>query len=249
MPDLHRLEFHRSGVGLVPPAGGAAGHAIFIPRQPDTDRPLRSCTCPASSRRTCHHLLELTDGLRSAEEWLGKRPWEEVFTKSLWYRLAELLAEEDAEPWAELQVRQLGNGAGDALSIASPRGGELARWLDGSEARMRLLERLGKAPADSPFADRAGLLERLARFQLSQQERALERAGMKSRRQTREESFWFRLAYHCARELPADGLSFRPAVDRRTGTFTFTCRRGEEAVVRLAVPLGAVEPVLRLLRA
>jgi superfamily II DNA or RNA helicase len=248
MPDLHRLEFHRSGVGLVPPPGSAAGHAIYIARQPDTDRPLRSCTCPVASKSTCHHLLELTAGLKAAEAWLGKRSWEDVFAKSLWYRLAEILAGEDAERWLDLQVRELGNGAGGALSIASPRSGELARWLDGSESRLRFLERLGKAPADGSRADRAGLLERLARFQLSQQERALERAGMKSRRQTREESFWFRLAYHCARELDGGGLAFQPAVDKRTGAFTFTCHHGGEPVVRFAVPRPAVEPVLRLLR-
>ncbi|HLE85850.1 MAG TPA: hypothetical protein VJG13_16045, partial [Thermoanaerobaculia bacterium] len=230
MPDLHRLEFHRSGVGIVPPPGSAAGHAIYIARQPDTDRPLRSCTCPVASKSTCHHLLELTAGLKAAEAWLGKRSWEDVFAKSLWYRLAEILAGEDAERWLDLQVRELGNGAGGALSIASPRSGELARWLDGSEARLRLLERLGKAPADGSRADRAGLLERLARFQLSQQERALERAGMKSRRQTREESFWFRLAYHCARELDGGGLAFQPAVDKRTGAFTFTCHHGGQPV-------------------
>ncbi|HUF78419.1 MAG TPA: DEAD/DEAH box helicase, partial [Thermoanaerobaculia bacterium] len=248
MEDLHRLEFHRSGVGLVAPAGTAAGHAIYIPRQPDTERALRSCTCPVASRQTCHHLLELSAGLKSVEGWLGRRSWDEVFTGSLWFRLAELLADEDAEPWSDLRVEELGNGAGAALSISSPRGGERARWLDGAASRLRLLERLGKAPAEGPFADRAGLIERLARFQLSQQERALERAGMKSRRQTREESFWFRLAYHCARELPGDGFSFRPAVDKRTGTFTFTCHRGGEAVLRFAVPRAAVEPVLRLLR-
>ena len=51
---------------------------------------------------------------------------------------------------------------------------------------------------------------------------------MKTQRQTWEESFWHRLAYHCAREFEEDGGArgtFHPAIDEASGRFTFTYRR------------------------
>ncbi len=249
MLDLNRLEFHRSGIGLVPRPGEPEGHAIYIPRLPESERSVRSCSCEQSRVRTCSHLLELSERLRSVEDWLERRPWEEVFARTLWFRLAALLADEDPTPWSDLQVRTTRTEAKRLLSIDARRGGELARWMDGSGGRLRLLERLGKRPVEGKYADRAGLLERLARLQLTRQERLLEKAGMRSRRQSREESFWFRLAYHCSRELGETDVTFHPAIHKRTGAFTLTCRRDGEEALRFTVPRGAVEPVLRLLAA
>jgi superfamily II DNA or RNA helicase len=247
--DLNRLEFHRSGLGLVPLPGEPEGHAIYIPRLPESERSVRSCSCEESRETTCSHLLELSERLRSVEDWLGRRPWEEVFARTLWFRLAGVLADEDPTPWGSLRVRTTRTEGKKLLSIDSERGEELARWMDGSGGRLRLLERLGKRPIEGEYTDRAGLLERLARLQLTRQERLLEKAGMKSRRQSREESFWFRLAYHCSRELGEKGVSFHPAIHRKTGSFTLTCRRDGEEALRFAVPRGAVEPALRLLAA
>jgi superfamily II DNA or RNA helicase len=249
MQDLTRVEFHRSGIGLLPSAG--EGQAIFIAKLPDTERPHFSCSCSNGELQACDHLVELDQQLRVIEERLGEHTWGDVFTRTLWSRLAGLFADGDPVPWADVQVREValenGDGPGTALSIRHARGRELARWYDDSPARERLLERLGKVPPGRPFADRASLLARLHRLQLTPQERQLEKAGSLSSRQAREESFWFRLAYHCMRELGEDELEFRPAVDRDGGAFTFTCHHRGRAVVRFAVPREAVKFTLRLL--
>lgn len=65
------------------------------------------------------------------------------------------------------------------VRVTSPAGEELAEYLDGSDARLRFLERTGKVSGDGVF-DRAGLLERLALFQATVEERALLKAGMKT---------------------------------------------------------------------
>ncbi|HYO11932.1 MAG TPA: DEAD/DEAH box helicase, partial [Thermoanaerobaculia bacterium] len=133
----------------------------------------------------------------------------------------------------------------------SPKGEELAEYLDASPARVRFLERTGKAGGDGVF-DRAGLLERLALHQATEQERLFQKAGMKTQRQTWEESFWYRLAYHCVRELEgaAGRGTFHPAVDETDGRFTFTFHRpGGEPMVRFAVPRDRVRATLQLLAA
>ncbi len=158
---------------------------------------------------------------------------------------------------------QVGGG-----TAGQTRGEELGRWLAGGPSRVRLLERLGKAPADlESSSDRAGVLERLAMFQWSKQEHQLAKAGMKTRRQTLEEGFWHRFAYHAVRELGPGGTRFHPAVDRRTGRFTLVCRwvgassperaagvspiRREaepgDAVAEITLPRESVQRVLALL--
>jgi hypothetical protein len=68
-----------------------------------------------------------------------------------------------------------------------------------------------------------------------------------------EESFWCRLAYHCAREFETDAEggpgTFHPAVDAASGAFTLAYRRGGEPVVQVAVPRGRVRAALELLAA
>ncbi|HEX6199715.1 MAG TPA: DEAD/DEAH box helicase [Thermoanaerobaculia bacterium] len=259
MHDLTHLEFHRSGIGLLPASGEPGGQAIFIASLPDTERPHYSCTCSNGDGElhACDHLVELDHQVRVVEERLAGRPWSDVFHRTVWSRLAGLFSDEEPVPWTELRVRELpidagsaaGNGSGSILVITDRRGRELARWLDHTPARARLLERLGKVPPGEPFTDRAAVLARLARLQLSHQERALEKSGTKSTRQAREESLWYRLAYHCTRELGEDGLSFHPAVHPASGAFTLLCRHRGEPVLRLAVPRQAVQSTLKLLAA
>ncbi|HVR95714.1 MAG TPA: hypothetical protein VMW27_03815, partial [Thermoanaerobaculia bacterium] len=249
MPPFTHLEFHRSGIGLVPDEPGQADSAIYIAEVPGSSKALRSCTCAESRKRTCRHLLALSRAL--AEVQGGKR-WEETFGASVWHRLARLLHE--GNPQASAKVRVLRSGS--TVRVISPSGEELAEYLDGSDAQLRFLERAGKVAisAGSGVFDRAGLLERLALFQATPQERALMKAGMKTQRQSWEESFWHRLAYHCVRELEpghpaatAETGSFHPSIDEESGRFALTFRRGADPIVRVTVPRGQVRAVLRLL--
>ena len=254
MPQFTHLEFHRSGIGLVPAEPGQTDTAIFVADVPGSSKHLRSCTCPASRKRTCPHLHDLSRAIAEVERsWKG-RTWEDSFTRSVWHRLAHLLFEGNPQASAKVRVLRAGENGdagigsiGDTVRVTSPSGEELAEYLDGSAAQIRFLERTGKVAGSGVF-DRAGLLERLALFQATPQERALQKAGMKTRRQSWEESFWYRLAYHCARELePGEAGSFHPSIDETTGRFTLTFRRGEQPVVRVTVPRGQVRSVLKVL--
>jgi superfamily II DNA or RNA helicase len=267
LPDFAHLEFHRSGIGLVPAAGNGPDTAIYIATVPGSRQPLRSCTCATARRRTCEHLQALAKAVAELERRRPRLSWEERFAAAVWYRLAHLLEESDPQPSAAVRVRRLPAGGG--LQVTSPAGDELACYFDSSPAELRLLERTGKlalaaaedgaGSPDSPAArggsgggvvafDRAGLLERLALFQLTAEERALAKHGFKTRRQTWEESFWHRLAYHCVREIENE-CTFHPAVETASGRFTLTCRHGGAPFVRVTVPRDCVEAVLHLLAA
>ena len=244
MPQFTHLEFHRSGIGLVPPGTGQTDTAIYVAHVPGSSRPLRSCTCATSRNRTCDHLKDLSRAVAEVEKSWAGRVWEAAFTASLWHRLARLLFEGNPQPSAKVRVLRLES----VVRVTSPAGTELARYLANGESQTRFLERTGKVALGSGVFDRAELLERLALFQSTPQERELYKRGMKTQRQTWEESFWHRLAYHCERELePGERGTFHPAVDAETGAFTLTWRREGAPVVQVTVPRLRVRAALLLL--
>jgi SNF2 family DNA or RNA helicase len=254
MSALANFEFHRRGIGLVPASGqGQEGSAIYVELS-GGERPLRSCTCKTSRRRTCIHLKELGKGVESFEKLYSGRSWNEVFADTVWYRLARLLYDGSPLPCTDIRVHQNETEAGSVIRVTSAVGRQVAIYLDHSPARIRFLERTGTAPADDGFVNRAGLLDRLYLFQATPEERQLNKHAVKTTRQAWEESFWYRLAYHCVRESGeteeeiAKG-TFHPAVNKATGEFTLTYRFGEDhPVVRVIVPRERVEQVIKLLR-
>lgn len=244
MPPFTHLEFHRSGIGLVPQGTSQSDTAIYVANVPGSSKPLRSCTCPASRTKTCDHLRDLSRALLEVQKIWAEGKWEAEFSASLWHRLARLLFEGNAQPSAKVRVLRVG----ESIRITSPSGEELARYLDDSDGQVRFLERTGKVALGSGVFDRADLLQRLALFQATVQERALHKAGMKTQRQSWEESFWHRIAYHCERELePGERGTFHPAVDEATGAFTLTWRRAGSPIVQVTVPRDRVRAALQLL--
>ena len=251
---LTHLEFHRHGFGLVPASGqGQEGSAIYV-EPPAGSRPLRSCTCKTSRRRTCSHLKELAKGVDAFRRLYEGRSWNEVFADTVWYRLARLIFDGSPLSCNDIRVHQTELEAGPVVQVTSPQGREVARYLDVSPARIRFLERTGKVPSGDGFVNRAGLLDRLYLFQATPEERQLNKHAVKTTRQTWEESFWYRLAYHCVREFEVGEEeketppTFHPAVDKTSGDFTLAYCRGDEPLVKLVLPRQRVEPALKLLR-
>jgi superfamily II DNA or RNA helicase len=257
MPSFAQLEFHRAGVGLVPAGGTGAETAIWVPHLAGSREPLRSCNCTASRTRACDHLRALDRALAELERArAGKRDevpaetrWESAFPGTVWYRLARLLQEGSSQPCGGIRLSRRQSGGGDTveLRVTTASSEELARYFDASPAQLRFLERTGQAGGAGHAFDRAGLLSRLALFQLSADERALAKHGVKTQRLTWEESFWHRLAYHCVRELGDAGGTFHPAIDTMSGRFTLAFRSAGEPFVEVTVPRGQVRAALKLL--
>jgi superfamily II DNA or RNA helicase len=247
-PRLTNFELHRTGIGLVPDEPGERDTALYVLRVPGLSRPLRSCTCAASRRRTCGHLTQLGKGAAEIERLYPAGSWERVFAATPWHGLAAVLFEGEPLPCAEARVAEVERGGRPALRFTAPDGADLALYLDGSPARVRLLERTGKVPKADGFFDRAALLDRLALFQATPEERTLNQRGFRTRRQVWEESFWHRLAYHAVREFGHRAGSFHPAVDQASGRFTLTFRDQDgEPLVELTVPRSRVQAALAIL--
>jgi superfamily II DNA or RNA helicase len=249
MPPFSHLEFHRTGIGLVPD-NQEPETAIYVEKVPGSSKPLRSCTCAVSKKKNCDHLRDLSRAVAEVEKAYAARSWEATFAASVWFRLARLFYEGDQQDSAKVRVQRIEEAGGHLVRVTSPASQELALYLEDSAAQLRFLERTGKVAGEGVF-DRAGLLKRLALFQATPDERALQKAGMRTHRQAWEESFWHRLAYHCVREHELDGGetgTFHPSIDQETGRFTLTYRRaGGDPVVQVTVPRDRVRAALRLL--
>ena len=264
---LANFEFHRQGYGLVPPPGqGQEGSAIYI-ELPSSSKPLRSCTCETSRRKTCSHLKTLGRGISESKKRFGPSGWHEYFGATFWHQLGHTLYEGCPLPLADVRIAEIENESHVAVAWTDRQGAEILRYYDHSPARLRFLERTGTTPEDGEFSERSALLDRLHLFQASPEERQLNKHGMKTNRQAWEESFWYRWAYHCVREL-GDITSndfegtFHYAIERESGDFHLVYRSGGEPgpkdfdpteegdnplIFRVTVPRNRVQALFTLL--
>lgn len=265
---LANFEYHRAGIGLVPTAGqGQEGSAIYV-ELPTSEKPLRSCTCDESRKKTCSHLKALNRGVTRFQKMRPGQIWDQVFRETLWRDLARLCFDGLPLACSDIRVARLESELGPIIRITDPSGNEVARYCDQSPARIRFLERTGKTPDSDEFIDRAALLSRLYLFQITPEEKMVNEHGVRTSRQTWEESFWYRLAYHCVREFRDEDNghgTFHPAVDLSTGDVVLTFRFGFEApgpddynpneagnnppVVKIVLPRQQVAKALDLLKA
>ena len=271
MPLLDDYEFFRNGIGLLPARGSKAkGSAIWV--QLPSGSPMRTCTCDLckaakkkKQRKTCDSLRALGQGLRLYEKRFGPSGWQRHFERTTWYRLAHAIFAASQVPCADVRVvrtegtaesepgAESGAQSGAMVHFVGPKGEELAQLHDDGLVGTAFLERAGKVRSGEIYINRAEVLDRLRMFQLTDQERTFEKAGMSSGRQSWDKSFWNRLAYHGAREYidPETGRArgtFHPAIDKTTGEFTLTHRLEDgRPTFRLNIPRKRVEAVLKLL--
>ncbi len=241
-----RLEFHRTGVGLLPdPHDPEPGSAVHLAGVAGSKRPLTFCSCSTGRRSGCRHLKQLEDQIGELHEAAGCS-WGDLFARSGWFRLARTLFEERLTAASECLVLQ--DGAREPIRLFSPDGVEVLRYLELAPAALRFLEQVGKLADGVSTGDRSGLLERLSTFMRTPEEQHLNKAGMQTNRQFFEGSLWYRVAYHALREygdIPGGSsgtapatVQLEPAVELASGTLFLTVRTvsGGPALLQVAVP-------------
>ncbi len=254
-----RLEFHRTGIGLLPdPYDPEPGSAVHLAEVAGSRRPLTFCSCSTGRRSECRHLKQLDGQLRELRRVTGCS-WFDLFTHSGWFRLARTVFEERLPAASDCLVLQ--EGAGEPIRLFGPDGVEVLRYLDPAPAALRFLERVGKLAGDGSTADRSGLLDRLSTFMRTPEEQHLNKAGMQTNRQFFESSLWFRVAYHALREYGdiAGGrgetvestVKLVPSIDLSSGTLFLTVQTvsGGPDPLRIAVPRRRVDAALAFLAA
>ncbi len=255
-----RLEFHRTGIGLLPdPHDPEPGSAVHLANVAGSKRPLTFCSCSAGRRSGCRHLKQLEGQIREFHRALDGS-WFDLFSRSGWFRLAQTLFADNLPSGLDCDVLQ--ERPGGPIRLFTPGGVEVLRYLEQSPSVVRFLERIGKLSSGISVADRSGLLDRLATFMRTPEEQHLNKAGMQTNRQFFERSLWCRVAYHALREygdipggvpgmteLGKGRIRLEPAVDLRSGSLFLKVRVDPDASVKfqIAVPRRRVADALALL--
>ena len=138
MSAFTNLEFHRTGIGLVPDRAGEKHTAIYVAQVPGSGKPLRSCTCETAKQKTCDHQKNLSKAVLEIEKAFAAAGWEAAFEASVWCRLARLIFEENRQASAKVRVLRVPREPVPVIRVTSGSGDELAEYLDPSPARVRL---------------------------------------------------------------------------------------------------------------
>ena len=243
--DLERLEFHRHAMALMPELTDKAPGVVFFVDGDAYEPAQRFCTCSASKRKTCNHILTFSRLYKAFKKKIESKRRDEAFRSSIWHRLAVILSEGSTETPASVRMRFAGSDNRRIVKVFSSRHQEMLAYFSSGTDCFRFMERCGKTPDRDAVLSRGAVIERLALLTLTQNERFMLDRGFKSRRQVREEGFWYRYAYHCYREFEADTCTFHPAIDEASGDFTVTCcDHAGDPVFRMTMPRNSVKRLL-----
>ena len=243
--DFDRIEFHRQGLALFPDQSDRRpGIAIFV-EGGSTGLRERYCSCSVSATRTCAHIRKLVKVNKAVTERLGGKTFDEDFRSSLWYRLAEIMADGCRERPETVRMQFLGSDDKRVIKVFGSSEEEMLYYMAGSVGRSRFFERCGKIPEENSIPGRGTVLKRLALMTLTENERMMHDKGFKTRLQVMEESFWYRVAYHGYREFGPDGCTFHPAIEETSGSFTVSVKnREDETLFRMIIPRIKVKRLL-----
>lgn len=244
---LCRYEFYRHGMAILPsPEDRKPGVAFFIKDSKD-DMDKRFCTCTIYKNRTCHHILELMRLYKAVVEKPGGRRPDEDFRSGIWFRIASILGEGNSPLLKDIRIRTLSRKSGSITLFTDLKNRELMRYFSSNGDLSRFIERCIELPEEGEhhIPNRNFLLKELSSHTLKENEWILRARGFKSRGQAIEESFWFMAAYHGYREFGNGRFSFHPAIDKRSGSFTVTCRDlSDNPVFRMVIPRSRVKRFL-----
>ena len=243
--DFERIEFHRHGLALFPDQSDRRPGIAILVEGGATGLRQRYCSCSVSATRTCAHIRKLVKVGKAVTKKLGGKTFEEDFRSSIWYRLAEIMADGCRERPETVRMQLLGSDDKHVIKVCGSSGEEMLYYMTDGPGRSGFLERCGKVPEGDSIPSRGTVLQRLALMTLTENERIMHDKGFKTRRQVMEESFWYRVAYHGYREFGPDACTFHPAIEETSGLFTVSVKkRGGETLFRMIIPRIKVKRLL-----
>ena len=240
--DVSRLEYLRHGLALIPTAEDKDPGIAFLikTRSPVLDHFF--CTCRVDG--TCRHLCELDILAKQRQKNPQKFFDYNVFTQSGWYWLATLLAEECLETPDSVKLVADERAGELELSVLDRHKNPMLTFFS-SAGVTRFKERIGEVPESSREYSRANAIRMLSTMVISDNERAMNNAGVLTRRQDLEKNFWYRFAYHAFREFSVDELSFSLEIDETTGVFSANgWSTANRNTLRLVLPKKLVKRIL-----
>lgn len=246
--DLHRLEFFRNGLALMPALGDRYPAVAYVVAPEPGNAGHRSCTCRAYERRTCDHLKAFAKLAHLFEKPHVPDVYS-VFKAGPWHRLSVIMADGDRQPPETVDFMTTGPGETNTLVVVDSEGTPMLYYPSRGGDRGRLIERCTGSEADAVVPTRADVLRQLANLTMTHDEEILHHKGLKTTRQTLEGKFWYRFAYHCFREFGTDGCILQPAIDPASGEFMLSgLDREGQTLFYLTVPRNKVKRVLTELK-
>ncbi|MFZ2633805.1 MAG: DEAD/DEAH box helicase [Desulfosalsimonadaceae bacterium] len=226
-PENHpRMEFHRNAAALIPEATDTdPGVAVMVVSE-KTGTASFTCNCRKyRTSKTCAHIRKIK-AITAVAEILDE---DRLFRKSAWYQLAGVLNDlcrlspsdisvEKPDPenpgHDEPPLMMMGDTHGKRVEYTGA--GRLKDATGISESNL-LLERCGVGDVIIGPFHRGRVVTFLHRMTWTETEQQMVARGAKTRRQVLEESFWFRLFYHCMRILGDNALAVNGRVDKKDG--------------------------------
>jgi superfamily II DNA or RNA helicase len=245
MLDFTDIEFHRQGYGMAADLRDKdPGAPVCFPVSAGGHIMTGVCDCKeGQKKKSCRHFSELVRVVKEIEKKNQGRSMGEIYDQSRWYRISSLISEGDPTPCAGIRASRIRHG----YIFATSQTIVLARLLDNSATSIRFLERAGMLPQRNGISSRSDLIRKLTAHLASDEEQRMNEAGVLTRRQAAEQSFWGRLAYHLFREY-GDSVTFLPRIDSETGDFALSCAsKRKHLIAELIIPRFRVRKLLSLL--
>ena len=166
--DFERIEFHRQGLALFPDRSDRRPGIAILVESGTTGLRQRYCSCSISATRTCAHILKLVKVNKALAERLGGKTFEEDFRSSIWYRLAEIMADGCRERPETVRMQSLGSDDKRVIKVCGSSGEEMLYYMTDGPGRSGFLERCGKVPDGDSIPSRGTVLQRLALMTLTE---------------------------------------------------------------------------------
>ncbi|MFH0725485.1 MAG: DEAD/DEAH box helicase [Pseudomonadota bacterium] len=239
----NRMEFHRNGLALLPDPDDSHPGVAYQIGDSRTPHSVRHCTCRQFRRNTCPHILALAAMERELGPQNGLNDLFERFQSGMWHSLAVILAEDSRTSLDAIHIRRGNPPSEPPVRIVDNTGEWMLCLSKDGKPLDRFLERIGKQTKDHQPVHRAVILEHLARYTLTDNERIMQERGFRTRRQSLERNFWYRLAYHGFMEY-GHHCGFMVAIGKSGEFLLSVTDRGGASLFELHIPKNRVRPLL-----
>ncbi len=243
--DINRIEFHRNALALMPnPGDKRPGIAIMVdPINHYVGQEF--CSCSISSTKNCTHLKELYRIAAEIKKKTNGKTLSDEFNSSFWYRLASIMADGFQDSMEDIKLLSYKNNESKRLNVLNKNDEQILNYFSSGLDMSRLLERCTIPRDNMSIPTRSSVIHKLSMLTLTENERILREHGMKTRKQSLEDNFWYKFACHGYREFGIDGCRFYPLIEEKSGTFVLVCKNAkQQKLFSLDIPRKKVKRIL-----
>ena len=245
-PENHwRMEFHRHAAALIPEIKDTdPGVAVMVCAE-KTGTASFTCNCRKyRTSRKCPHIRTMA-GMVAVPDVMEQ---DRRFRKSAWYQMAGVLNDLCRLSPSDITVGESNPeqpiNDEPPLIVMNDSHGKRVEYTNsgrkkdagGISENNLLMERCGVGDGPIGPFHRGRVVTFLHRMTWTETEQQMVARGAKTRRQVLEESFWFRLFYHCMRVSQGNGSAVEGRVDGMDGQACLVCRVENGPMLRISLP-------------